>query len=155
EPEDGGGVSHARHHLPKHGPEAESDRLVREVTAVRSERKIRRRRQEHPQHAEEMLLAIESACDETAAAIVQGDARVLADVVSTQVERHAPFGGVVPEIASREHMATLARVVEQALQGARCEITALDAVAVTLGPGLIGSLFVGVMFAKGLALARK
>jgi N6-L-threonylcarbamoyladenine synthase len=104
-----------------------------------------------------ILLAIESSCDETAAAIVEDSVRtrVLADVVSTQIERHAPFGGVVPEIASREHMATLAMVVEEALARAGKTLSDLDAIAVTLGPGLIGSLFVGVMFAKGVALARK
>jgi N6-L-threonylcarbamoyladenine synthase len=101
------------------------------------------------------LLAIESSCDETAVAIVDENTKLLADEVSTQIERHAPFGGVVPEIASREHMATLALLTERALQTAGCTYAELDAIAVTLGPGLIGSLFVGVMFAKGLALARK
>jgi len=101
------------------------------------------------------LLAIESSCDETAAAIIDGNRKILADIVSTQFEQHAPFGGVVPEVASREHMATVATAVTRALETASCTYADLDAVAVTVGPGLIGSLFVGVMFAKGLSLARK
>ncbi|MCC6811597.1 MAG: tRNA (adenosine(37)-N6)-threonylcarbamoyltransferase complex transferase subunit TsaD [Deltaproteobacteria bacterium] len=101
------------------------------------------------------LLAIESSCDETAAAIVASDGRVLADIVSTQVDKHARFGGVVPEVASREHMATITANVRAAFLQAECDWPDIEAIAVTLGPGLIGALFVGVLYAKGAALARR
>jgi N6-L-threonylcarbamoyladenine synthase len=100
------------------------------------------------------VLAIESSCDETAAAIVESGGRVLADIVSSQIERHIPFGGVVPEVASREHLERITAVVEQALAAAQLSLADIDAIAVTTGPGLIGALFVGTMFAKGLAYGR-
>jgi len=111
------------------------------------------------EHAAAMrVLAIESSCDETAAAIVSGgagqSARVLADIVSSQIERHIPFGGVVPEVASREHLERITQVVDETLAAAELTLADLDAIAVTTGPGLIGALFVGTMFAKGLAFAR-
>ncbi|MCC7070505.1 MAG: tRNA (adenosine(37)-N6)-threonylcarbamoyltransferase complex transferase subunit TsaD [Deltaproteobacteria bacterium] len=99
------------------------------------------------------MLAIESSCDETAAAILDVDGAVLADVVSTQVAAHAPFGGVVPEIASREHLARITTVVRRALADAGIAPTALCAVAATYGPGLIGALLVGLQAAKGMARA--
>lgn len=102
------------------------------------------------------VLAIESSCDETAAAVVRkdGDRLVVeSDVVHTQIARHAVFGGVVPEVASREHVASISPVVHEALRRAKLEFSDIDALAVTHGPGLIGSLFVGVLFAKGLAAA--
>ena len=104
------------------------------------------------------VLAIESSCDETAAAVVVRDGSritILSDVVSSQIERHIPFGGVVPEVASREHLERIEAVVAQALAAANCGVADLDAIAVTAGPGLIGALFVGTMFAKGLAYARQ
>jgi len=100
-----------------------------------------------------VVLGIESSCDETAAAVVQGDGLVLSDVVRSQIELHAPFGGVVPEIAARDHMRAVAPVVEQALRDANMSLDDVDAVAVTNRPGLIGALLVGVQFGKGLAWA--
>jgi N6-L-threonylcarbamoyladenine synthase len=99
-----------------------------------------------------ILLGIESSCDETAAALIDGG-RILADIVSSQAI-HRRWGGVVPELASREHMRDIQRVVQAALDEAGLGVEALDAVAATRGPGLLGSLLVGFHFAKGLALAR-
>ena len=98
------------------------------------------------------ILAIESSCDETAAAVVEGR-RVLSNVIDTQIREHQVYGGVVPEIASRRHTEHIAQVVEEAIKRAGVSYTALDAVAVTFAPGLIGALLVGVNFAKGLALS--
>lgn len=99
-----------------------------------------------------VVLAIETSCDETAAAVVENGNRVLSSVVSSQIEIHARFGGVVPEIASRAHTEVLTPVVAQALVEAGIADRDIDAVAATAGPGLIGSLLVGVSAAKGLAL---
>lgn len=99
------------------------------------------------------LLAIESSCDETAAAVVEDGRRVLSNVVNTQVEEHKVYGGVVPEIASRRHIENISGVVAQALADAGCALDDLEAVAVTYAPGLIGALIVGVNYAKGLAYA--
>jgi N6-L-threonylcarbamoyladenine synthase len=99
------------------------------------------------------LLAIETSCDETAAAVVAEGCHVLSSVVSSQVAVHAPYGGVVPELASRHHIENLAPVVEGALRDAGVDRSGLDAIAVTQGPGLIGSLLVGVQAAKGMAYA--
>lgn len=99
------------------------------------------------------ILAIESSCDETAAAVVEDGRNVLSSVVSTQIERHKAFGGVVPEIASRLHTENISGVVLKALSDAGCQLSDIDAVAVTYAPGLIGALLVGVNYAKGLALA--
>ncbi len=98
------------------------------------------------------ILAIETSCDETAAAVVVGGTQVLSSVVSSQVDLHARFGGVVPEIASRAHVDLLTPVVAEALLHAGLEGHELDAVAATCGPGLIGSLLVGVSAAKAFAL---
>lgn len=100
-----------------------------------------------------LLLAIETSCDETAVAIMRGERQLLASVVSSQVDFHARFGGVVPEIASRKHTEALVAVVDEALERAAVALEDLDAVAVTFGPGLVGALVVGVAYAKGLALA--
>ncbi|MEY4362024.1 MAG: putative O-sialoglycoprotein endopeptidase, partial [Actinomycetota bacterium] len=97
-----------------------------------------------------MILAIETSCDETAAAVVMGGTDVLSNVVSSQIDLHAVFGGVVPEIASRAHLDLLTPVVAQALREAGIEATRIDAVAATVGPGLIGALLVGVAHAKAL-----
>src|SRR5687767_2082072 len=98
------------------------------------------------------ILAIETSCDETAAAVVADGHDVLSSVVSSQVDLHARFGGVVPEIASRAHLELLTPVVAEALVEAGVEGPDLDAVAATIGPGLVGSLLVGISAAKALAL---
>ncbi len=99
------------------------------------------------------ILAIESSCDETAAAVVEDGRTVLSSVVASQVEEHRLYGGVVPEIASRRHAEAIVPVVSQALEQARLSLGDIDALAVTYAPGLIGALLVGVNFAKGLALS--
>jgi N6-L-threonylcarbamoyladenine synthase len=99
------------------------------------------------------ILAIETSCDETAAAVVEDGVRVLSDVVSTQIDIHRRWGGVVPELASRNHVVQVMPVVDEALSRAGLPPAALDAVAVTSGPGLVGALLVGVQAAKALALA--
>lgn len=99
-----------------------------------------------------LILAIESSCDETAAAVCDGR-HVLSSVINTQVEEHKIYGGVVPEIASRRHCENISAVVEEALNQASVTYSDLDAIAVTYAPGLIGALLVGVNFAKGLSLS--
>lgn len=101
------------------------------------------------------LLAIETSCDETAAAVLRGDATVLSDVVLSQDEIHAPYGGVVPELASRRHIQSIGYVVQESLNGAGLRLEDIDHYAVTQGPGLIGSLLVGLSFAKALAYYHK
>ena len=98
------------------------------------------------------ILAIESSCDETAAAVTEGR-RVLSNIVATQIDEHRIYGGVVPEIASRRHTEAISHVCEEALTAAGITYSDIDAVAVTFAPGLIGALLVGVNFAKGLALS--
>ena len=100
-----------------------------------------------------LVLGIESSCDETGAAIVDASGRVLSDVVQTQVAVHAPYGGVIPELASRDHLRNLGPVVRQALQTAGVGLGDLAGIAVTNRPGLVGALLVGVQAAKGLAWA--
>ena len=99
------------------------------------------------------ILAIESSCDETAAAVVEDGRRVLSSVINSQVAEHRVYGGVVPEIASRRHCENIVPVVQGALDEAGVPLEGIDAVAVTAAPGLIGALLVGVNYAKGLALA--
>ncbi len=99
------------------------------------------------------ILAIESSCDETAAAVVEDGRNVLSSVVASQVEEHRLYGGVVPEIASRRHAEAITLVVTQALEQAKLTLEEIDALAVTYAPGLIGALLVGVNFAKGLSLS--
>jgi N6-L-threonylcarbamoyladenine synthase len=99
------------------------------------------------------VLGIESSCDETGAAVVDGEGRVLSDVVHSQVATHAPYGGVVPELASRDHLKNVGPVVRSALAAAGLTVDDLDGVAVTNRPGLVGALLVGVQAAKGLAWA--
>lgn len=98
------------------------------------------------------ILAIESSCDDTAAAVVRDGREVLSSVVASQVFRHVEFGGVVPEIAGRMHCEAVSRVVREAMEQSGTDMDGIDAIAVTAYPGLIGSLLVGVNFAKGLAL---
>lgn len=99
------------------------------------------------------ILAIESSCDETAAAVVEDGRTVLSSVIASQVEEHRLYGGVVPEIASRRHAEAIVPVVSQALEQAHVTLDGIDALAVTYAPGLIGALLVGVNFAKGLSLS--
>jgi len=101
------------------------------------------------------ILAIESSCDETAAAVIEDGRRILSNVVSTQIEIHAKWGGVVPELASRRHLESIGPVVDEALKTAGTDVDSLDAIAVTYGPGLVGSLLVGLEYAKALAWAHK
>lgn len=100
------------------------------------------------------ILGIESSCDETAAAVVEDGNRVLSSVVSSQLDVHGKYGGVVPELASREHLRAIVPVVRQAMEQAGCRYEDLAAVAVTRGPGLVGSLLVGIVYAKTIAMAR-
>lgn len=101
-----------------------------------------------------LILAIESSCDETAAAVVRGGTDVLSNVVSSQIESHKRFGGVVPEVASRHHVERITYVIDDALTEANVTIDDIDAIAVTEGPGLVGALLVGVSAAKTLAFAH-
>lgn len=101
----------------------------------------------------ENILAIETSCDDTSIAIVRGGRNVLTNVISSQIAVHQPFGGVVPEIASRHHLENIAYVCELALKEAEMDFAEIDAIAVTYGPGLVGSLLVGVSYAKALAYA--
>ena len=98
------------------------------------------------------ILAFESTCDETAAAVVEDGRRVLSDVIASQADMHALYGGVVPEIASRKHVETIAALTEKALSDAGCTRADIDAVAVSYAPGLIGAVLVGLSFAKSAAL---
>ncbi|MEN8171436.1 MAG: tRNA (adenosine(37)-N6)-threonylcarbamoyltransferase complex transferase subunit TsaD [Chloroflexota bacterium] len=98
------------------------------------------------------ILGIETSCDETAAAVVENGRVIHASVVASQVDLHAQFGGIFPEVASRQHIRSIYPIVQQALQGAHMDLSDLDAIAVTRGPGLSGSLVVGINTAKGLSL---
>jgi len=100
------------------------------------------------------ILAIESSCDETAAAVLQNGDRLLSSVIASQIEIHREYGGIVPELASRHHMEAIEPVVRQTLDEAGMDMDDIDAVAATQGPGLVGSLIVGFSFAKALAAAR-
>ncbi|HEY8428079.1 MAG TPA: tRNA (adenosine(37)-N6)-threonylcarbamoyltransferase complex transferase subunit TsaD [Sandaracinaceae bacterium] len=100
------------------------------------------------------MLGIESSCDETAAAVVRDDGLVLSDVVASQMAVHAPYGGVVPELASRAHLTNVVPVIERALEPIEGGLDAIDAVAVTQGPGLVGALLVGIQAAKAIAFVR-
>ena len=100
------------------------------------------------------ILGIESSCDETAASVVRNGREVLSNVISSQIDLHKLYGGVVPEIASRKHIEKINQVIEEALSEAKCTLDDIDAVAVTYGPGLVGALLVGVAEAKAIAYAR-
>ncbi len=103
---------------------------------------------------DQLILGIESSCDETAAAVLRGDGTILAEAVLSQLADHAPFGGVVPEIAARAHLAHLPALVRRVLDHAGTDMAGLSAVAATAGPGLIGGLIVGATLGKGIAAAR-
>src|SRR5579863_9975243 len=100
-----------------------------------------------------LILGIESSCDETAAAVVERGSRTISSVVASQITTHARYGGVVPELASREHLRAIVPVVRTALAEAHVTLADLDAIAVTSGPGLAGALLVGITYAKALAFA--
>ena len=99
------------------------------------------------------ILAIESSCDETAASVVEDGCKVLSNVINSQANLHKKYGGVVPEVASRLHIEAIDGVVKQALIDASCTIDDIDAIAVTYAPGLVGSLLVGLSYAKAYAFA--
>jgi N6-L-threonylcarbamoyladenine synthase len=101
------------------------------------------------------ILGIESSCDETAAAIVEDEIHIRSSVIASQLDEHAKYGGVVPELASREHLRAVVPVVRAALSDANAGWSDINAIAVTIGPGLIGSLLVGITYAKALAFARR
>lgn len=100
-----------------------------------------------------IVLGIESSCDETAAALVTTDRRIVAQVIASQIEAHAPYGGVVPEIAARAHAEILTPIIAQVMAKGEMELSELDAIAATAGPGLIGGVMVGLVSAKALAMA--
>ena len=101
------------------------------------------------------ILAIESSCDETSAAVVVNGREVLSNVIASQIDTHKKYGGVVPEVASRMHIEAISGVVEEALEKANVTLDKIDAIGVTYGPGLVGALLVGLQFAKGLSFATK
>ena len=102
-----------------------------------------------------LILAIESSCDETAAAVVRNGREVLSNVIASQIALHTQFGGVVPEIASRKHIEQINPVITSALEEARISLSQITAVGVTYGPGLVGALLVGVAEAKAIAYGAK
>ena len=99
------------------------------------------------------ILAVESSCDETAAAVVRNGREVLSNVIYTQIALHTEYGGVVPEIASRKHIEKINQVIEQALRDSGKKLKEMTAIAVTYGPGLVGALLVGVSAAKAISFA--
>jgi N6-L-threonylcarbamoyladenine synthase len=102
-----------------------------------------------------LVLGIETSCDETAAAVVRDGREIVSSVISSQVPIHKRFGGVVPELASREHLDKIVPVVTEAFERAAVTTRDIDGIAVTIGPGLVGSLLVGVSYAKAMAYALK
>lgn len=102
-----------------------------------------------------VVLGIETSCDETAAAVLEDGGKILSNVVYSQIALHRPYGGVVPELASRRHLDTIVPVVEEALHQAGIGLEAVQGIAVTRGPGLVGALLVGLCFAKSLSVARE
>jgi N6-L-threonylcarbamoyladenine synthase len=101
------------------------------------------------------ILALETSCDETAAAMVSSDRIILSSIVASQIDVHAKYGGVVPELASREHLRAIVPVVREAIARSGCDWDSVRAVAVTVGPGLVGSLLVGLTYAKSISIVRK
>src|SRR6185312_5249076 len=100
-----------------------------------------------------LVLGIETSCDETAAAVVRDGREIVSSVIASQIETHKRFGGVVPELASREHLDKIVPIVEEAFARAQMQPCEIDGIAVTVGPGLVGSLLVGVSYAKAMAFA--
>jgi len=101
------------------------------------------------------ILGIDTSCDDTSAAVVGNGRQVFSSIVNSQVSIHHPYGGVVPELASREHVGSISSVVDRALQQATLSIEDLDAIAVTIGPGLVGALLVGLYYAKGICFSKR
>ena len=101
------------------------------------------------------IVGIETSCDETAAAVVENGTIILSNQIASQVEIHARYGGIVPEVASRQHTLSIIPITEQAMAAAKVTWDDLDGIAVTIGPGLAGSLLTGVNVAKAIALARQ
>mgnify|MGYP000843803372 FL=1 len=101
------------------------------------------------------IMAIESSCDETSVAIVKNGREVISNVISSQIDMHKKFGGVVPEVASRMHLEVINNIVREALDEAKITLEEIDAIAVTKGPGLVGALLVGISEAKALSYACK
>ena len=99
------------------------------------------------------ILGIETSCDETAIGVVEDGRRILSNVIASQVTLHAAYGGVVPELASRQHVEAIIPVLDEALERADCGLDGVDAIAITYGPGLAGALLVGANFGKALAYA--
>ena len=118
-------------------------------------KKWRERKRAGEEERDTLILAIESSCDETAASVVKNGRQVLSNVISSQIELHKLYGGVVPEIASRKHIEKINQVIEQALADAKVTLDDLDAVGVTYGPGLVGALLVGVAEAKAIKLCEE
>ncbi len=102
-----------------------------------------------------LILGLESSCDETAAAVVTSDKRILSNIIASQIAEHTPYGGVVPEIAARAHVERLSPLIAEALAAAHVALADVDAIAVTAGPGLIGGVMVGLVTAKALAIATR
>ena len=102
-----------------------------------------------------LVLGIETSCDETAAAIVRDGCRIVSSVIASQIDTHRRFGGVVPELASREHLLKIGPIVEQAFTDSGFHLDDIDGIAATSGPGLIGSLLVGLTYAKALAFSKQ
>ncbi len=102
-----------------------------------------------------IVLGIETSCDDTSIAVVKNGREVLSNIVSSQIKVHSPYGGVVPELASREHIKNIRKVFSKALEEAKITVENIDLIGVTVGPGLLGSLLVGLSFAKGLSFSRK
>jgi len=105
--------------------------------------------------SDKLILSIESSCDETAAAVVKNGRIVLSNIIASQIDTHKKYGGVVPEVASRMHIEVIDKVVKDALSEANVELSDIDAIGVTYGPGLVGALLVGLQYAKGLAFSSK
>ncbi|MFA5028499.1 MAG: tRNA (adenosine(37)-N6)-threonylcarbamoyltransferase complex transferase subunit TsaD, partial [Candidatus Methylomirabilota bacterium] len=103
----------------------------------------------------DLTLGIETSCDETSAALLEDGCRLRSNVVASQEALHAPYGGIVPELASRRHIECITAILDRALSGGSASLEDVTAVAVTAGPGLVGSLLVGVSVAKAIAFSRK
>ncbi len=129
------------------------ERLARRARASLEAFSLEDPPEERLAEGDDLILAVETSCDETAAAVMRGGRELLSSVVASQVRFHARFGGVVPEIASRKHTEAIVAVVSEALDSAGIDLADLTALAVTQGPGLVGALVVGLAYAKGLALA--
>ncbi len=117
-------------------------RMIEKVNKLRTQKVVR-------------ILAIESSCDETSVAVVENGRKILSNIISSQIDIHAQFGGVVPEVASRNHILRINPILEQALAEANCTLEDIDAIAVTQGAGLVGALLVGVTSAKALSFATE